>query len=680
MKLNHYIYSLMAGVALAFGACTPENYEMGGHIYTAAELVEGSAYTVTVDGNHIHLKSNITGCTPLWITPQGRSQEKELTVDLPFAGDYQVTFGAETPGGVVYGDPHSFTLAQNDFTMLSDEKWFLLTDKNFKSGDALPDAETLAQGISKKWYPCDGNYGIGQCTGPVMYMAPYDPDGDGAGYTADDEANGVYKDIVFGEGNWKPNWDPGFQSWLIPEDDPYMASYMEFKMDAANGCVAVMYRGEAGNKEISTGSNMTGSFNMNLNEKTKPLITFSDCYSMHNIAMDAACSNYTQDIQIINLTPYILQLATKRTNSEGPWYLVWNFVSEEVIQTNGECIPEEESGEIEQVVPEVPEFENLATDLFKTEINGVMYEGEQMTFNLDTDAPYDWLWWNGSPTVAAWEKVVNGAYNTTWAPACGNDAADLELILSKAADGTYKYECGDVSGMLTIVDGVLAFDKEVTLLTATGDQRTVAVKGTQFTVLAIEAGESLTIGIPDQMDENGHITSYLTANLLYKKITTGPVGPTEIKVDNSKLEIVFGDGNPDRLRIQLYNSWGGKNECFDITKLKLKKNQTLTIKYKVISGITWNEGAAPKTVIQENNIGESFEDDCYNLPYAADFNTAEGAEQTVTLTNTTGKTQTFETDCCLCIGIQNKGLATVATSEDGTQPDVKVEITSMTIQ
>ena len=35
----------------------------------------------------------------------------------------------------------------------------------------------------------------------------------------------------------------------------------------------------------------------------------------------------------------------------------------------------------------------------------------------------------------------------------------------------------------------------------------------------------------------------------------------------------------------------------DITKVKLKKNQTLKIQYKVLSGITWNEGATPKTVI-----------------------------------------------------------------------------------
>ena len=192
------------------------------------------------------------------ISPQGRSQESELAIELPFAGSYEVTFGVETPGGVVYGEPYTFSLAQNDFSLLEDEKWFLLSDKDFKSGDALPDTETLAEGVSKKWYPCDANYGIGQCSGPVMYLSPYDPDGDGAGYTQDDVDNGVYKDIVFGTGNWKPNWDPGFQSWLIPATDPYMDSYMTFSMDAVNGCVATMYRGESGEKGSSTGANKIG--------------------------------------------------------------------------------------------------------------------------------------------------------------------------------------------------------------------------------------------------------------------------------------------------------------------------------------------------------------------------------------------------------------------------------------
>ena len=90
MKLNHYIYSLIAGLVLMLSACSPDEYDMGKKTYVSDDLAEGIAYTVTIAGNQVRLKSNITGCTPLWVTPQGRSQESELAIELPFAGSYEV--------------------------------------------------------------------------------------------------------------------------------------------------------------------------------------------------------------------------------------------------------------------------------------------------------------------------------------------------------------------------------------------------------------------------------------------------------------------------------------------------------------------------------------------------------------------------------------------------------------
>ena len=470
MKIHNLIYTLLVAMAVfLLASCSPEDFGFGKNTYSPEDLVEGKAYTVTIDGNIVKLESKIPDATPLWITPVGRKSQQALDVELPFAGDYEVTFGVETPGGIVYGEPYKLSLSKNDFSLLNDDKWFLLADKNYKTGEAFPSAETLAAGVSKKWYPCDGNYNIGRCTSPVMYCSPYDPDYDGKGYTADEEANAVYKDILFGSDNWKPNWDPGFQSWLISETDPYMDSYMTFSMDAKNGCVATMYRGESGEKGASTGSNMVGKFNLGLGDKTKPTITFNDCYAMHNIGFDAVCSNYTQDIQIVELTPYLLQLVTKRTNSEGNWYLVWNFVSEDVIATKGTCIPKADQDLIETVKPILPTFENIHTDLFTADINGDKYVGSKMTFNLDSETPYDFLWWNGSPNVKAWESVIGGKYNTTWAPALGDKAIDnFELTICKASDGSYNYECGEVDGKVKITENTMTFDKEISVFAVAG--------------------------------------------------------------------------------------------------------------------------------------------------------------------------------------------------------------------
>ena len=131
MKLNYYIYSLIAGVLLMFSACTPDEYEMGGKTFTPEDLAEGVAYTVTHDANNpniVYLKSLLgPEFTPLWEHPQGRSQEAEVTLQMAFEGTYEVTFGVETRGGVVYGAPTTFTIDNFCADFVTDELWTMLT-------------------------------------------------------------------------------------------------------------------------------------------------------------------------------------------------------------------------------------------------------------------------------------------------------------------------------------------------------------------------------------------------------------------------------------------------------------------------------------------------------------------------------------------------------------------------
>lgn len=62
-------------------ACSPDEYDMGKKTYVSDDLAEGIAYTVTIAGNQVRLKSNITGCTPLWVTPQGRRKKVNLPLN-----------------------------------------------------------------------------------------------------------------------------------------------------------------------------------------------------------------------------------------------------------------------------------------------------------------------------------------------------------------------------------------------------------------------------------------------------------------------------------------------------------------------------------------------------------------------------------------------------------------------
>lgn len=669
----------MASVLLLFAACSPDDYGLGGAQYSSEDLVEGKAYTVTIDGNRVYLKSLLTDCTPLWITPSGRSQEKELTVELPFAGDYEVTFGADTRAGAVYGKEYTFNLPQNDFSLLSDEKWFFLSTSGYESGDEFPDAETLSAGVSKKWYPCDKDYGLG-CTGPIMYMTPYDPENDG--YTDEEAAANNYKDIVFGRDNWAPNWDPGFQSWLIPETDPYLDSYMEFSLSAAGGCQVNMYRGESGTKGASTGTTMNGKFTLALDNGTCPTISFTDCYAMHNTGFDEVCANYTQEIAIAELTPYYLVLVTKRTNSEGNWYIVWNFVSEEVKETDGKCIPQDATL-LTEASPRLPEFPNLATQLYTTDINGITFVGNELTYVIDEDAPYEIMWWNGAPynddgTQGKWQTVINGNYGQSWAPACGDEIGDLELTIGHKTETAssnpktyYTWDDGTNSGVFFIddkgqtltftdvcaagSDGKIPDDfkpTDINFLTASNDTRTINIKGNEFVVLACDPGSTLTLGIPDTYDKDGNCNSYRVVNLKPKEISGGQTGPTTVALESDYSEHVWIENGCLRLAFWSYGS-SGSGIFKDVSTVKLKKNQTITVTFKLKPGIlTWSQ--TPKCALIDNNIKTTWETGCFDLSDAVTVNL--DGETTVSLTNNTGSTQTF-TNTCLDLSIQFDGYA-----------------------
>lgn len=634
---------------LLFTACSPDDYGFGSAQYSAADLVAPNAYTVTIEGNRVILKSNIKDCTALWDTPNGRSQQQEMTLELPFAGDYEVTFGVETRAGAVFGAPYKFTIAQNDFTMLSNEKYYFLADKRYKRGDAQPSSEDLIAGISKKWYPNDKDYGLG-CTGPVMYMTPYDPTNTG-NYTEAEEKGGVYKDVPFGRANWAPNWDPGFQSWLIPDTDPYMDSYMEFTMDAAHGCVLNMYRGEDGAKGASTGVNLSGKFsltNVDLSGYSSPLLSFSDpVFALHNKGFDEVCSNYTQDIIVAELTPYYLTLITKRTNSEGAWYLVWNFVSEEVKQTNGACIPKEEIQGLGVSTPQLPDMSGVTlNDIFTVESNGVSYVGSKTTYTVSEDGAYDIMAWNGAENK--WQPIINGNYNDTWAPAPGAEAFANELQLSKNANGTIEYSYGTSEGTVTFNGNRVVFSNDIEFFTVAGDARTITIKGNEFTLLSFGAGDSMVLGIPNTKDEKGNVNSYLVVNLNVKPIG-GPSGPVVVALTSDYKEHCWYENGCLRLGFHHYGD-GGTGIFKDAASVALKKDQTIKVTFTLKPGITWLQ--TPKCALIDNNIKTTWEQGCFDLDDAVTVNTS--GSTTVTLKNTLGMKTGF-TATCLDLSIQANG-------------------------
>ena len=635
MNIKKSLYWSVAG-AFLLAACTPDDHSLSMPDLQPADLVQGKAYTVDVDAqNTITRKSLLDkSYNCYWIHPNGRAQGNVATLALPFAGTYEVTFGVDTRGGVVYGAPYQFQINTNNMSLLEDPLYTYLTG---------------GVGQSKKWVPVDKDYGVGSCTGPVMYCNPDDVLNDGS----------ASKDI--GINHMNPNWDPGFQSWLIPQDSPYMKSSMTFTLDDQNGCTVSVYRAE----EDKT---YNGKWNLLVEDKNHPTLSFTDAFALHNVGFDEVCANYTTNIVITQLTPYLLQLATMRTNSEGPWWIIWNYIAEDV-QNGTVEIPSDEVELLNPATPSLPEIEGLEKKLFTTDINGVEFEGAEMTYQVSTDAAYDWMWWNGASS--AWESVTKGNYGTNWAPKWDEDAvAENELTLTKK--GAWSY--GDKSGSYTIDGSKIVFDQEVSFFTVVGNERTIEVKGKEWQVFKCDPGSELVMGVPAEKDANGAVNTYLVAGFTYKEVGGGQTGPTVVPFIAENVNNYF---EADKyFRCQLYNPWGGGGDAVDPANIKLKKNQKISVTVR-LSGFTFSQ---PAKMVLCCNRGEeqSWETDCFNYSRAITVN-GDGT-YTVSWTNDTGSTVKWDDGTsALTITMQYLDYAALAdTSDEGLKAACAVE--SITIE
>ena len=284
MKLSYYIYSLIASVLLIFSACSPDEYDLGGKDLTADDLVEGLAYSITHDSenpNIVYLESKLgTNYTALWEHPQGRSQEKKVTLRIPFEGTYTVTFGVETRGGVIYGEPTTFVVKDFCAEFVTDELWTMLTG---------------GVGNSKTWIYDNGSYDF--LGGALSYG---DPGGN----------------PNFGWNSFTENWTPGMDHF---SDANLLESSMTFDLiGAANYSY---YNG-------TDGTTQTGLFSMNTSEY---LLSTTNADVMHPSSWTERRADWRQDFKIIELDANHLRLGYKRLSGGwgGEWLEVFNFVSKE---------------------------------------------------------------------------------------------------------------------------------------------------------------------------------------------------------------------------------------------------------------------------------------------------------------------------------------------------------------
>ena len=653
MKIRNIIYPALAGgLALSLAACQPDDYSMGGKKYSQAALADGSGFNITVDGNTIHCKTSLANCIGIWETSDGRYVGQQCDLFFPFAGRYFVLFGVMENGGITFAADTSWVdITTNSLESLNNDLWNNLTG---------------GVGSSKKWVPMNKAYAPYHGSAPVMYLDPDHVMNDGK-----DNA-----DIVFGTGNWLENWDPGFQSWLIPADSPFMDSYMTFALSEKDGATVSIFQGESS-------STSDGKFSLSLDDKQHPTITFKGVQSLHNEAFNDVCANFSNDIKILELSPYVFQVATMRTNSEGAWWIVWNFVAEDV--KNGTVkIPNDNV--LESTPVSAPALsDNLENLMFTIEGDNGVYTTNTVTYIFDDDKPYDLYWWDGS--TGAWTE--RGIYGNSLYP--NVDAADFSITFTKGNDGsiTFEEELSGAKGVAEFAGNKIKFmtDKDengnsypidVNFFTTEGGAK-AAVATSEITVVkASPADNKFFFAVENAKNEQGVTCQYLFANLVQKSIFGGgPTGPVEVGIDNSTIaEHSWVENGAIRIAFWSYGE-DGSGIFKDVDKVKLKNGQKISVTFKIKGGVTWT--GDPKCALIDNNIKTTWEPGgCFDLDDAVVVN--KSGETTVTLTNNTGSKVGFKATC-LDLSIQLDGYGTIdAADDDNPLAGLDIEITSCVIE
>ncbi len=300
MKLKSFLYTLMAVATTLVVSCQPDELSMGTTSIKPGELVEGFAYEVSHDANNpniVYLKSLMgTQYQALWEHPQGRSQENEVTLKMPFAGTYEFTFGVMTSAGPVYAsEPGTFTIEDFCSDFVSDETWV-----NISGG----------VGSSKKWYIDLDENGLSRYfAGPITF------------YGLDDNWDSVTGGSVgtdSSKDSW--NWDASYNDvagwqWTTELMD---YGYMEF--DLNNGSNVHVVANDLSYDE-------TGLFMLNIDDPENKSITFTDVQLLHDSLNDGQVESWTGELTLLSLTENTMQIGVVRTSD--PCILSLNFISED---------------------------------------------------------------------------------------------------------------------------------------------------------------------------------------------------------------------------------------------------------------------------------------------------------------------------------------------------------------
>ena len=450
--LNKIFLFLFIGTMMLLASCSPDEYALGNTDVKPGDLVEGIAYKIEHDAanpNIVYLKSLMgSKYTPLWSHPQGRSQEQTVTLKMPFAGTYNVVFGVETRGGVVYGDTATFKIDDMYAEFVSDPMWTKV------AGGA---------GKSKTWYlDLDADATSRYFLGPIYFFTNT--------YTWDNLHNAAGENYLDADA-WDatkaitPNLsETGTATWYWLADYPgnsWMCDAADFgsmTFDLIGGANITV------DQEAYGLGKSTGSYMLDVDKHT---ITFSDAYPVHDSNRDAEMKAATE-FRILYLTDDAMQIMVVPSGA------CYNFISKEY---KDNWVP----GEVADPEPALPD--GWQDDISQT-VN------KSITWKLSETNPLDWCGldgtrmngWNSPADYPSWLGTLDASVYKNFSMTLNSDDLTANFV---APDGT-KTAC-----TYTLDEkGIYTFSTEIPSFAVIGWANFSADSNKQLRIMSIEKDAS----------------------------------------------------------------------------------------------------------------------------------------------------------------------------------------------
>jgi len=395
-KIYKIFFSLVMSV-LMLVACTPDDHSLGKVDISPSDLVEGIAFTITHDSdnpNIVYLKSLMESqYTPLWEHPQGRSQEKEVTLKIAFDGTYEVTFGVETRGGIVYGEPTSFVIDDFYAGFVEHELW-----TNISGG----------VGKEKVWYLDLDAEGVSRYFDGPLYF--YGTDDSWFTVTLGEEVDGD-------SWNWRPDY--AGNDWLMSKAD---FGTMIFSL--VDGPKITVDHKTLSNRGVENGTYLLDVDNY--------VLELTDATPLHDSGRDPVVSRWGY-IKILSLTENTMQLGVLRDQDpeDDECLLVYNYISKEYYDN---WVPGEDGDDNAE-----PPYEGDANQDLTSETTTT----RKWVLSLAT--PYNWTHLNGDIQNEDWNSPED-YLATGWAPYEESLLKNVSLTLSKTGENSGDYLFTDGSG------------------------------------------------------------------------------------------------------------------------------------------------------------------------------------------------------------------------------------------